>query len=498
MSVHGILLAQMPTRGMNKDMEFIIPVVLAGGKGSRLWPLSRSSCPKQLLNLFGDNTLLQETLLRCNKISSVAPIIIYNEEYHFQILEQTKKINIHSATFIVEPVAKNTAPAIALAALEVQRQYGDGYLFVMPADHYMHFRSDDDLSDKLATARLLAKDYLVTFGVTPSTSESGYGYIQTGNALYDNKAFSIKAFIEKPSPEKAEIYSNSRDFFWNSGIFFLRANLYLAELQKYAPEVFAICSESYAKTKHRDGLLRVDSVFVNSPSISIDYAVMEHTKAAAVIPLNATWSDIGSWSSLFDLQSKNADGNVINGDVITESSKNCYIHSSHRLVATVGLVNHIIVETKDSVLVAHKDKSQEIKKIVERLAENHRVEVASHYRVARPWGYYEILIDVPNYKVKKLTVNIGCSLSLQKHKYRSEHWVVVKGIATIINGDNHFVLYPSQSTYIPKETKHRLSNFSDQPLEIVEVQIGEYLGEDDIERLDDLYGRNEKIKTVTN
>lgn len=475
-------------------MEAIVPVVLAGGKGSRLWPLSRESSPKQLLNIFGDNTLLQETLLRCSNMTLAPPIIVYNEGYHFQIVEQLQKVGIREATFIMEPVPKNTAPAIALAAFEAQEHNSDAYLFVMPADHYLHFKMDVDFAQQLVLAKSLAeKNYLVTFGISPTAAKTGYGYIQAGDALCGREAFSIAAFIEKPSLQKAEMYSHRGDFFWNSGIFFFRASDYLAELKSFATDIFTVCFNSYMKARRDTDRVSIDPSFANCPSVSIDYAVMEHTKSAAVIPLDATWSDMGCWTSIFDLQPKNEHGNVIHGDVIAESTYNSYLHSTHRLLATVGLDDHIVVETRDSVLVAHKNKSQEIKKIVDHLTHHKRKEASAHCHVERPWGKFEILIDTSKYKVKKLIVEVGCSLSLQRHKHRSEHWIIVSGVATIINGENHLVLYPSQSTYIPQGVKHRLSNFSDQPLEVIEVQLGEYLDEDDIERLEDIYGRDEKM-----
>ncbi|MBA2654720.1 MAG: mannose-1-phosphate guanylyltransferase/mannose-6-phosphate isomerase [Gammaproteobacteria bacterium] len=475
-------------------MDTITPVVLAGGTGSRLWPLSRSSSPKQLLNIVGDHTLLQETLLRCNKISALPPIIIYNKEYHFQVTEQTKHIGINSAKFIIEPVARNTAPAIAFCALEARKKDENALLFVMPADHYLSFENENDFIEKVRTAESLANDnYLVTFGIVPKAPETGYGYIRLREGLLDQKAFKVAEFIEKPEKKLAELYYKEKNCLWNSGMFLFSASAYLAELQEHSPEIFAICSKSYEKQNEKSGVIYIHPSFSACPSLSIDYAVMEKTQSAVVIPVDAIWSDIGSWSSIYDLKTKNEDGNVIEGDVITEGTKGCYIKSSHRLVAAVGVEDCIIVETRDSILIARKDQSQEIKKIVERLTINNRVEASSHYNVYRPWGAYELLIDLPNYKVKRLIVKEGCSLSLQRHKYRSEHWVVVSGTATIINGDEHLVLYSSQSTYIPQGAKHRLSNFSNTLLEIIEVQIGEYLGEDDIERFDDLYGRNEEI-----
>lgn len=483
---------------MDNQMELIIPVVLAGGTGSRLWPLSRSSCPKQLLNLLGDYTLLQDTLLRCQDLPSSSRFIVYNDDYHFQVVEQVNQLGLNAVTFINEPCAKNTAPAIALAALEAQSQQEDAYLFVMPADHYLRFNHQDDLLTHLSIAKQLAdQNYMVTFGVIPTGPESGYGYIQTGASLINNHAFEICTFIEKPCKEKAQVYFKDKNYYWNSGIFFFRASCYLNELQRHAPLVFDCCESAYLKSKKINNVVKIDLSINKCPSISIDYAVMEKTQSAAIIPLNASWSDVGSWSSIFDLKTKDQNGNVIEGDVVVEESTNCYLNSSHRLIAAVGLDNHIVIETRDSILVAHKDKCQDIKKIVERLASDQRIEISSHHKIFRPWGDFEILIDTPHYKVKRLTVKVGSSLSLQRHKHRSEHWVVVSGVATIINADEHLVLYPSQSTYIPQGAKHRLSNFSDQPLEIIEVQLGEYLGEDDIERFEDVYGRSEILSSVT-
>lgn len=477
-------------------MDAIVPVVLAGGTGSRLWPISRSSYPKQLLNILSDNSLLQETLIRCKKLSSADPILIYNEEYHFQVLEQIKHVGM-TARLILEPVPKNTAPAIALAAIEAQSLGDDPLLFILPADHYLQFEDNKNFAEKLIVAASLAnKGKLVTFGIVPTYPETGYGYIKMGDVLSKNHAFSVDAFIEKPAKDLAESYCHDKRYLWNSGIFFFRASAYLNELAKHRPDILSACMQSHKDRKITSDGIYIGPSFAACPAISIDYAVMELTTAAAIIPLHAVWSDIGSWSAIFDLQPKNAEGNVIEGDVITEKSSNCYIKSSHRLVATVGLEDHIVVETQDSVLVAHKNAVQDIKKIVEHLKDKNREEIALHYYVHRPWGFYELLIDSPTYKVKRLTVNVGSSLSLQRHKHRSEHWIVVSGVATVINGDEHLVLYPSQSTYVPQGAKHRLSNFSDSPLELIEVQTGDYLGEDDIERFEDMYGRSEAVAGV--
>jgi mannose-1-phosphate guanylyltransferase/mannose-6-phosphate isomerase len=473
-------------------MDKIIPVILAGGIGSRLWPLSRSSCPKQFMNILGEHTLLQETLLRSLKISDSYPILVYNKEYHLQVKEQARSIGIQSLKLLIEPASRNTCPAITLAAFEAQNHDEDAFLFVMPADHFLHYENEDDFIQQIHAAKSLAdKGWLVTFGVIPHLAEAGYGYIKVGQML--DLGFSVEKFIEKPAQEIAAHLITDKNYLWNSGIFFFRVSTYLTELRLYASEVYRVCLESYRLRKIVSGNTHVHPNFLTCPSISVDYALMEHTKMAAVIPMNAKWSDVGSWSSLFDLKTKDSDGNIIQGDALIEKSKNCYVHSSNRLVAAVGLEDQIIIETRDAVLVLHRSKTQEIKGIVERLNLENRAEASSHYHVYRPWGAYELLIDLPGYKVKKLTVKIGNSLSLQRHHHRSEHWVVVSGVATVINGDEHLVLYPSQATHIPLGVRHRLSNFSDQLLEIIEIQVGDYLGEDDIERFDDLYGRSEPL-----
>lgn len=468
----------------------IIGVILSGGAGSRLWPLSRESSPKQFLPLsMSTNTLLQDTLVRLNGITNEQPIIVCNNEHRFIVAEQLRAINIENAQIILEPMGKNTAPAVAVAALHAM-QNEDAILIILPADHKIG--KIQNFQDSLHIAIDYARqNYLVTFGVTADKPETGYGYIQAGSALsQDNKAYKVEKFVEKPNKETAEIYLKTGNYYWNSGMFVFKAACYLRELEKFAPDILTAVKNTYHHEQQDLDFIRLNAdVFSKCPANSIDYAVMEHTNMAVVVPTNCQWSDIGSWSSLWENEVQNADGNVTRGDVILSDVKNSYLRAEDRMVVAAGLDNIVVVETSDAVLVTHKNKSQQVKKIVDHLYKSKRKEAINHSKVQRPWGSYEILTEEAHYKVKRIIVKPGASLSLQSHHHRSEHWVIVTGIAEVTNGDKIMTLTQNQSTYIPAETKHRLRNPGDVLLELVEVQSGNYLGEDDIIRYEDTYGR---------
>ncbi|MDR3491428.1 MAG: mannose-1-phosphate guanylyltransferase/mannose-6-phosphate isomerase [Gammaproteobacteria bacterium] len=460
----------------------IVPVILAGGSGTRLWPLSRTSYPKQLLSLIDDNTLLQNTLLRLQSIHDIsAPIIICSNEHRFLIAEQLQEIGIHNASIILEPEGKNTAPAAAIAALAQRDQ--NNILLVLPADHFIsdvnQFTSVINHSISYAE-----ENKLVTYGITPTRADTGYGYIKT------TTNHNVESFIEKPNLEKALEYFSSGSHYWNSGIFMFRASAYLAELETQAPDILFSCRESFNNAVKDLDFIRLDQhSFKSCRSDSIDYAIMEKTNNAVLLPLDAGWSDIGSWSALYDAKQPDSNGNVLQGDVIIEDVKNSYLSSTNRLLAVVGVSDHIIIETSDAVLVAHKDKSQDIKKLVAQLKQKERPEAETHQKIFRPWGYYEILHQSENFKVKRISIKPGAAISLQMHLHRSEHWVVVAGQAQVTRGDDVFILSESESTYIPKTVKHRLANLSAHNVEIIETQLGNYLGEDDIVRYEDTYGR---------
>lgn len=466
----------------------IIPVILAGGSGSRLWPVSRSSYPKQLLSLVGHRTMLQDTILRTRGIDHVLPpVIICNQEHRFLVAEQVQNIEVDDVTIILEPVGKNTAPAVAIAALYYQEL--DPILLVLPADHLI---KDLHCFATIATEAVsyAQEGKLVTFGVKPTKPETGYGYIRVSYSSDNNCAYGIEQFVEKPDLKTAKTYLDCGEYYWNSGMFMFKASQYLAELELYAPRIAEVCQKTLAHSmKDLDFVRLEERLFAECPNDSIDYAVMEKTKNGVLVPLKTSWSDIGSWAALCEAQETNQDGNVLQGDIVTEEVKNSYLRAESRMLAVVGVSDHIIVETPDAVLVVHKDKSQAIKNIVSRLKKNQRSETDLHRKVYRPWGYYEILYQSKFFQVKRLSIKPHANLSLQMHRYRSEHWVIVSGTAQVVRHDETFSISENESTYIPIGAKHRLLNLTDQNLEIIEIQLGHYLGEDDIIRFEDSYGR---------
>lgn len=473
-------------------MNGIVPVILSGGSGTRLWPLSREQYPKQLLALVGKETLLQQTAARMEGIADVsAPIVVCNEEHRFLVAEQLRQCGHPAHTILLEPFGRNTAPALTLAVLSLLEDGLDPVLLVMPADHVIRDQSIFQHA-VVEGERLAAEGRLVTFGIVPTQPETGYGYIRKGKPLVtDGSACSVEAFVEKPDAVLAEKYLVSGQYLWNSGIFMLRASVWLAELESYRMDIAQVCREAYKHGKADADFFRVDRAsFERCPSDSIDYAVMEKTSQAVVVPLNAGWSDVGAWSSLWKVCHRDANGNAMRGDVLAVDTHDALLFAEHRLLAAVGLRDVIVVETADAVLVAQRDRAQDVKEIVQRLKQNKRDEHIAHRRVYRPWGYYESIDRGERFQAKRITVNPGAALSLQMHNHRAEHWVVVKGRARVTRGDEVFDLTENQSTYIPIGTKHRLENPGEDPLEMIEVQSGSYLGEDDIVRFEDRYRRN--------
>jgi mannose-1-phosphate guanylyltransferase/mannose-6-phosphate isomerase len=471
----------------------LTPVILSGGAGTRLWPLSRELYPKQLLPLTGARTLLQQTALRLEGLSSAPPVVVCNESHRFLVAEQLRQLHIAPRATLLEPFGRGTAPAIALAALAALKGVGadanavDPVLLVLPADHVIR---DVPAFHQAVRAAIGAADagQLVTFGIVPSAPETGYGYIQRGAA--SGAVFRIARFVEKPNAERAREFLKSGEHYWNSGMFVFRARRYLQELQRLAPEMARICELAFRGAQSDLDFTRIEAAsFESCPADSIDYAVMERTADAVVVPLDAGWSDVGSWASLHQASEPDAHGNVARGDVICEDTEGSYLHSESRLVAAVGLKDHVVVETKDAVLVAPRGRVQDVRKLVARLKEKGRYEHSLHREVFRPWGSYDSLEAGPRFQVKRLKVKPGAALSLQLHHHRAEHWVVVAGTARVTRGDEVFVLEENQSTYIPVGMKHRIENPGTIPVEIIEVQSGSYLGEDDIVRFEDVYGR---------
>jgi len=471
------------------------PVILCGGSGTRLWPLSREQYPKQLLALNGDHTLLQGTALRFagkqgEKIASpLSPIIVSNEEYRFITAEQLRQIGIKPAKIILEPLGRNTAPALALAALTALESGNDPVLLVMPADHVISNNAAFQAAVSIGIPHA-ETGKLVTFGIKPTHPETGYGYIRSGAA--QNNAFEIAAFVEKPDATTAERYVASGDYFWNAGIFMMRASVWLKQLEITRPDIIKACRTAFAGAANDHDFLRIHKeVFKDCPSDSIDYAVMEKLSAGLglVVPLDAGWSDVGAWDALWDLGQKDSDNNVLQGDVMAFATSDSLAISQSRLVALVGLQDTVVVETPDAVLVAHKSRMQEIKNVVARLKKENRSEANAHRKIYRPWGYYDSIDAGSRFQVKRIVVNPGATLSLQLHHHRAEHWIVVRGTARVTRGDEVFLVSENESTYIPLGTRHRLENPGKVPLEMIEVQSGAYLGEDDIVRFEDTYGR---------
>ena len=464
----------------------MIPVILSGGSGTRMWPYSRAMYPKQLLPLVSDNSMLQETMLRIKDLDGVQqPWLICNQEHRFLVAEQLRNIDVSPAGILLEPIGRNTAPAITLAALSVRP---DDIILVLPADHVI--RDIQGFHNAIKLARQQAdEDKLVTFGIIPSKAETGYGYIRADSELSDG-VYQVAEFVEKPDRQNAEKYVKSGKYSWNSGMFMFKAGCFIEELKKFSPAIVEQCRKSLDDAKGDLDFVRVEqSAFEKCPSDSIDYAVMEKTDKAVVIPVDIGWNDVGSWSALWEVSEKDGDGNMLKGDVLTHDTQGCFIQNDKKLIATVGIKDLVLVETDDSILVADKNRVQEVKQIVNDLKKADRPETDLHRKVYRPWGYYDSIENGENYQVKRLAVYPGAKLSLQKHKHRAEHWVVVSGTARVVNGDREFDLQINESTYIPIGAIHQLSNLSDTLLEIIEVQSGEYLGEDDIERLEDVYGR---------
>ncbi len=472
----------------------LIPVILSGGSGTRLWPLSRELYPKQLLPLVGKGTMLQETLARLTGVGDVgAPIVVCNEQHRFLVAEQLREAGIESTSIVLEPVGRNTAPAIAIAAMaavtgdSASQQKEDHVLLVLPADHVIQdvhaFQAAVDVGRKAAL-----EGKLVTFGVVPNKPETGYGYIrrQAGSG----PAFGIQQFVEKPDLATATRYVESKEYFWNSGMFMFKAAQVLDELRALAPAIYDACAQAFTAAKRDLDFTRLPAKeFGACPSDSFDYAVMEKTRHGVVVPLDAGWSDVGSWSALHEAIPGDAQGNVCLGDVLTEDTRGSYLQSTSRLVAAVGLTDHVVVETKDAVLVAPKDRVQDVKQLVAQLKKQGRYETSLHREVFRPWGSYDSIDAGDRFQVKRLMVKPGACMSLQLHHHRAEHWIVVSGTARITRGEETFLLEENQSTYIPLGTRHRIENPGKIPLHIIEVQSGGYLGEDDIVRFEDRYGR---------
>lgn len=469
----------------------LIPVVLAGGIGSRLWPVSRALMPKQFVNFPGQRgSLFQATLQRLDTIDDLgAPLVVCNTDHRFLVAEQLRQLELTDSTILLEPVGRNTAPAVALAALCARQSNPDAIVLVLPADHLIQDKVE--LGKAIAQGLDLARaGRLVTFGIVPSNPETGYGYIEAGDSIDGLTACDVARFIEKPDRDTAESFLARGGFFWNSGMFMFGAERYLQELQQYAPDIYSTCHSAFSQLKQGDDFATIpEHVFAECRADSIDYAVMEHTNAAAVIPLDAGWNDLGSWDALWDVSDKDQAGNVISGDVVTKGVENCLIQSHSRLVAAVGISNAVIVETDDAVLVANKNSVQSVKALVAQLQDKARGECVAPALVRRPWGSYQTLVAGAGYQVKHIVVNAGAALSLQMHHQRAEHWTVIKGTCVVTRNDEEFELSPDESTYIPVGARHRLSNNTSQPVEIIEVQIGAYLGEDDIVRFEDRYGR---------
>jgi len=467
----------------------IIPVILSGGSGARLWPLSRKQYPKQYLPLAGENTMLQETILRLIGLKNLAdPIIVCNADHRFLVAEQCQQIDVINPTILLEPVGRNTAPAIAAAALQTLKNTDDALLLVLSADHII--QDIETFHQVINVASQSAQEgKLATFGIVPTNANTGYGYIKASkNDVNGVKV--VDEFVEKPDLETAQLYLEQGNYLWNSGMFMFRAAVLINELTIYSPDIIASAHEAVNNSVRDLDFIRLDKqAFELSPGNSIDYALMEKSGNVVVVPLDAQWSDIGAWSELHNIGAKDVNGNVTRGDVITKDTTNTYINASHHIVATIGVDNLIVVDTPDATFISTQEKAHEVKSIVESLQVSGRGEGTMHRKVYRPWGWYDLIESGEYFQVKRLHVKSNAKLSLQAHRKRAEHWVVVSGIATVTNGEQTFVLHKGESTYIPLGVVHALENTASEPLEVVEIQSGTYLGEDDIVRLEDIYNR---------
>ncbi|NWB84768.1 mannose-1-phosphate guanylyltransferase/mannose-6-phosphate isomerase [Pseudomonas gingeri] len=479
----------------------MIPVILSGGSGSRLWPLSRKQFPKQFLALTGKETLFQQTLERLVFDGMESPIVVCNLDHRFIVNEQLSSRQLTTQRILMEPFGRNTAPAVALTAMLLVNEGRDELMLVLPADHVLE--DQKALQRALALATVAAeRGEMVLFGVPATKPETGYGYIKSSNdALLPEGVSRVSQFVEKPDEKRAIEFVEAGGYFWNSGMFLFRASRFLEELKKHDPDIYDTCLLTLERsTRDGDGVILDEATFAQCPDNSIDYAVMEKTQRACVVPLSAGWSDVGCWSSLWDVHEKDENGNVSKGDVVIQDSRNCMIHGNGKLVSVIGLEDIVVVETKDAMMIAHKDKVQGVKQMVNTLNEQGRSETQNHCEVYRPWGSYDSVDMGGRFQVKHISVKPGACLSLQMHHHRAEHWIVVSGTAEVTCDEKVFLLCENQSTYIPIASVHRLRNPGKIPLEIIEVQSGSYLGEDDIERFEDVYGRStapeQEVKTI--
>lgn len=494
-----------PTSQQKLNDKLILPIIIAGGSGTRLWPLSRQCFPKQFLTLDGDDSMLQTTLQRLAGIAHQPPMILCHEEHRFAVAEQLRAKQLPHRGIMLEPVSRNTAPAIALAAFDAIKNGHDPVLLVLAADHVI--RDEASFCQTVESANAFAHaGKLVTFGIVPTSPQTGYGYIKRGHAFAqatDLEAspptgFIIDKFVEKPDVDTAQAYLESGAYYWNSGIFMFKASVYLAELHRHRPDIYTACEQALAAPLMDLDFTRIDKhAFIDCPAESIDYAVMEPLcnsaspdDKAIVIPMDCGWSDVGTWSALWEVSSKDSQGNAMRGDVITHRTTNSYIYAQDKLVTILGLDNIVVVETKDAILIAKQSEVQHVKAIIEQLDAEQRPELKQHKQVYRPWGQYDELDNGERFLVKRISVNPGERLSLQMHHHRAEHWIVVSGIAKVTKGDEELMLHENQSTYIPVGIVHALENPGKQPLELIEIQSGNYLGEDDIVRFNDKYGRD--------
>lgn len=473
---------------MNLQKNKLIPVILCGGSGSRLWPLSRGSYPKQFLRLTGTDSLLQQTIKRCAALDVAAPLLISDVSTRFIIAEQLREIGIDNASIVLEPVRRNTGPAILSAALFLCQQHEDALMLVLPSDHVIE--KQEEFAEAVVMASEAAQSgYLMTFGIKPDRPETGYGYLRADNSEYGS-ILPLAAFVEKPDLSTAEQYVESGRYFWNSGMFLFRATQLIDEIKKYAPNMLEACQRALSAASSDADFIRLEeNSYAENPAIAIDYALMEKTKHAAMVALDAGWSDIGSWESVWQVAQKNQDGNTIQGDVLLQDCKNCLIQADGRLIAGVGLEDLAVIDTPDALLILNRKNSQDARKLVQSLLKEKRQEVDHHRQVSRPWGSFDSIGRGGRFQVKRITVKPGAKLSLQMHHHRAEHWIIVSGTARVTHGEEDYLLTENQAAYIGVGTVHALENPGKIPLELIEVQSGSYLGEDDIVRLQDRYGR---------